>query len=84
MAVWTNVAANSFELFINGISQGSKSHSFASVKNTTSPLYIGSFNNGQFPQWMNGKVGITRLYSAALTSSEVLQNYNADKSKYGL
>ncbi len=45
VAVWTNVATNSFELFINGISQGSKSHSFTSVKNTTSPLYIGSFNN---------------------------------------
>jgi hypothetical protein len=84
VAVWTNVATNSFELFINGISQGSKSHSFTSVKNTTSPLYIGSFNNGQFSQWMNGKIGITRLYNKALTSSEVLNNYNVDKSKYGL
>jgi hypothetical protein len=33
---------------------------------------------------MNGRIGITRLYSAALTSAQVLQNYNADKSKYGL
>jgi hypothetical protein len=84
VAVWTNVATNNFELFINSVSQGSKSHSFTSVKNTTSPLYIGSFNNGQFAQWLNGKVGIVRLYNSALNSSQVTQNFNADKSKYGL
>lgn len=84
VAVWTNVATNSFEIFINGISQGTKSHSFTSVKNTTSPLFIGSFNNGEFPQWFNGEIGVTRLYSSALSSAEILQNFNADKSKYGI
>jgi len=85
VAVWTNVSTNSFELFINGVSQGSKSHSFTSVKNTTNPLYIGSFDGGGiFGQWLNGKVGIVRLYNSALISSQVTQNFNADKSKYGL
>ena len=84
VTVWTNVATNTFELFINGVSIGSTSHSFSSIKNTTNPLYIGSFNNGQFSQWLNGKVGIVRLYNSALTSSQVSQNFNADKSKYGL
>ena len=84
VGVWTNVASNNFELFINGVSQGSQSHSFTSIRNTTNPLYIGSFNNGQFSQWLNGKIGIVRLYNSALTSSQVLQNYNVNKSKYGL
>jgi hypothetical protein len=84
VVVWTNVAANTYELFINGVSQGSQSHSFTSISNTTNPLYIGSFNNGQFSQWLNGKVGVVRLYGSALTSSQVTQNFNADKSKYGL
>ena len=84
VAVWTNFGTNNFELFINGISQGSTSHSFASIRSTINPLYIGSFNNGQFSQWLNGKVGIVRLYNSALTSPQVLQNFNADKSKYGL
>ena len=43
-----------------------------------------SYNNGEYAQWFDGKIGITRLYSSALTSTEVLNNYNADKSKYGL
>jgi hypothetical protein len=84
VAVWTNFGTNNFELFINGISQGSTSHSFASIRSTINPLYIGSFNNGQFSQWLNGKVGIVRLYNSALTSPQVLQNFNADKTKYGL
>jgi hypothetical protein len=82
VGVWTNVVSNSIELYINGVSQGSNSHSFTSIKNTTSPLYVGSFNGGQFSQWLNGKAGIVRIYNKALTGSEVLQNYNNDYTKY--
>ena len=84
VGVWTNVASNSIALYVNGASQGSNSHSFTSVKNTTSPLYLGSFNAGQFSQWFNGRMGIVRFYSKALSASEISQNFNADKSKYGL
>jgi hypothetical protein len=84
VGVWTNVASNSLALYINGSLIGNNSHSFTSIKNTTSPLYLGSFNGGQFAQWMNGRMGVVRMYNKALTGSEVLQNFNADKSKYGL
>ena len=84
VGVWTNVASNSLALYINGSLIGSNSHSFGSVRNTTSPLYLGSFNGGQFAQWLNGRMGVVRMYSSALTASQVLQNYNADKAKYGL
>jgi hypothetical protein len=82
--VWKNIATNSLEAYINGVSVGSVSHSFASILNTSANLYIGSYNGGEYSQYMNGRIGITRLYNAALTSAQVLQNYNADKSKYGL
>jgi hypothetical protein len=84
VGVWTNVSSNSLSLYINGNLIGSISHSFTSIKNTTSPLYLGSFNGGQFSQWLNGRMGVVRIYDKSLTSSEILQNYNADKSKYGL
>jgi hypothetical protein len=84
VGVWTNVASNSIALYINGNLIGSNSHSFASIKNTTSPLYLGSFNGGQFSQWLNGRMGVVRIYNSALSSSEILQNFDADKSKYGL
>jgi len=82
--VWTNVAANTLQTFVNGVSIGSVSHGFSSILNSGNPLYIGSYNGGEYSQWFDGKIGITRLYNAALTSSQVLQNFNADKSKYGL
>jgi hypothetical protein len=82
--VFTNVAANTFETFVNGSSIGSVGHSLASILNTSTNLYIGSYNGGEYAQWFDGKIGITRLYNRALTSTEVLNNYNVDKSKYGL
>lgn len=82
--VFTNVASNTIETFVNGVSIGTVSHSLSSLLNVTNPLYIGSYNGGEYAQWFDGRIGITRLYNAALTSSQVLQNYNADKSKYGL
>jgi len=82
--VWKNVATNSLEAYINGVSAGSVSHSFSSILNTSANLYIGSYNGGEYSQYMIGRIGVTRLYSAALTSAQVLQNYNANKSIYGL
>ena len=82
--VFTNVAANTIETFVNGSSIGSVAHSLASILDTTTGLYIGSYNNGEYAQWFDGKIGITRLYNRALTSTEVLNNYNVDKTKYGL
>lgn len=80
--VFTNVAANTLQTFVNGTSIGSVSHSLASILNTSTGLYIGSYNNGEYAQWFDGKIGIVRLYNKALTSSEVLNNYNNDISKY--
>ena len=81
---FTNVATNTLQTFVNGVSIGSVGHSLASLLNTTTGLYIGSYNNGEYAQYFDGKIGITRLYNRALTSTEVLNNYNVDKSKYGL
>jgi hypothetical protein len=82
--VFKNGATKTLQTFVNGSSIGTVNHSLSSILNTSSNLYIGSYNNGEYQQWFDGKVGITRLYSAALTASEVLQNYNADRAKYGL
>jgi hypothetical protein len=82
--VWKNVASNSLEAYINGVSVGSVAHSFSSILNTTANLYIGSYNGGEYSQYMNGRIGIVRLYNAALTAGQVSQNFNANKATYGL
>jgi hypothetical protein len=82
VGVWTNIASNSIALYINGVIQGSNSHSFASIKNTTGNLYLGSFNGGESSQWFNGQMGVFRLYNSALTAPQVLQTYNNTVSIY--
>lgn len=84
VGVWTNIASNSIALYINGASQGSNAHSFASVKNSTRSLYLGSYNGGEYSQWFNGRMGIVRYYNVALTTAQVSQNFNANRATYGL
>jgi hypothetical protein len=49
-------------------------------------LSIGSFNNniGGFGQWVNGKIGIVRIYSSALSDSDVSKNFEANRDIYGI
>ena len=66
-----------FYNFINGVSQ-----SDASIPNVS--ISVGApglaFCCGAF----DGYISILRVYNRALTTSEILQNYNAHKEKFGL
>gem|GEM_PF-5284272 len=54
----------------------------SSVKNTSNPLYIGRYNGGEYAQNIDGDIGIVRIYNRALSTSDVLQNYNQTKFNY--
>lgn len=82
--VWKNGPTKTLETYINGVKIGTVNHTLNSLLNTSSNLYLGSYNNGEYPQDFNGRMGIVRLYNTALTSSEVNQNYTSSKSIYGL
>ncbi len=84
VGVWTNVATNSIALYKNGTFVGSNSHSFASIKNTTNPLYIGNYNGNEYAQQFEGDMGIVRMYNRALSADEIQNNYDANKATYGL
>jgi hypothetical protein len=43
---------------------------------------VGNYNNGGFP--LNGNIASTQIYNRALLADEVLQNYNATKTRFGL
>jgi hypothetical protein len=47
---------------------------------TSSPYQIG----GAGAVWLNGSVSFLKLYNRALTSQEILQNYNALKGRFGI
>lgn len=82
--VFKNGATKTLETFVNGSSIGTVGHGLASILNTSANLYIGSYNGGEYAQWFDGKIGTVRIYNRALSDAEILQNYNANKSIYGL
>lgn len=82
--VFKNGATKTLETFINGSSIGSVNHNLSSILNTSNSLYLGSYNNGEYQQWFEGKIGIVRLYNSALTSSDVSKNFEANRDIYGL
>jgi hypothetical protein len=43
---------------------------------------LGFFQNGTW--WLNGNIASAKIYNRALPVSEILQNYNAQKSRFGL
>ena len=47
--------------------------------------YIGKYEyNGGHSRYFNGEINAVKIYDRALTSAEVLQNFNATKDRFGL
>ncbi len=82
--VFNNVSNNNIITYVNGASYSTTTHSFASILNTSANLYLGSYNGGEYPQYFTGQMGIVRLYSSALSPSDVSTNFEANRNIYGI
>jgi hypothetical protein len=74
-------------VYRNGVSGGTTSLVGVGQVSNTSPVGIAgrvAAGTGGLQVPFKGTVGIIRMYDTSLTSAQVLQNFNADKSKYGL
>jgi hypothetical protein len=79
--------AGTLTVYKNGVSSGSTSLVGVGQVSNTSPVGIAgrvAQGTGGLQVPFKGTVGIIRIYDKALDGTEVLQNYNADKSKFGL
>lgn len=81
--VWDK-ANNNLYTYVNGELKHTKALTISSILNSTTNLYLGSYNGGEYPQYFKGQIGVVRLYKKALIASEVLKNFNANKALYGL
>lgn len=48
------------------------------------PLYIGYIGTGVASNYFDGKIGAVYIYNRELSLSEIIQNYNNTKSRFGL
>ena len=72
---------NTAQLYLNGSEEDSGSTSGTLNNYTETALVIG---NSGFSEATNGKIGPVRIYTKALTASEVLKNYNIERTRFGV
>jgi hypothetical protein len=73
-----NASTGACEIFKNSVSQGTGTiSSFIGTTNILIASWGGSY-------YFEGPGGIYRIYNRVLSSTEILQNYNAQKTRFGL
>jgi len=68
-------------LFVNGVQEDSSTISQGSLPSSGAPLSVGEYANQANPYWA-GAVDEVKLFNRALSSAEVLAEYNAQNSGY--
>jgi hypothetical protein len=81
--VW-NKTNNVLYTYSNGVIKQTKTITISGILNSSTNLFLGSYNGGEYPQYFNGQIGVVRLYNKPLTAAEVLNNFNTTKGTYGL
>jgi hypothetical protein len=84
-AMVTNDAGTSIQFYLNGINDGGTVAN-ASFAASGSGLKIGFLGRGDAPngRYMHGLMPITKVYNRALTATEIQQNFNALRNRYGI
>ena len=72
-------------LYIDGVQKGTDTEGMQNVTGNTADFTIGGFATSGFTnQFYGGNIANVTFYRRVLTSTEVTQNYNALKSRFGL
>lgn len=67
--------------YLDGVLRNTRVASHTS--NTFTNLFIGS-DSGQSGRYYNGRIAMAQIYNRALTDAEILQNFNAYRTRYGV
>jgi hypothetical protein len=79
--VFTRDVDGTGKIYVNGVLEAIGTFNTNNIADTNTVLgYFPRVPSYSFP----GKISNTQIYNRALTSSEVLQNYNAQKGRFGL
>jgi hypothetical protein len=70
-------------IYINGSQVAQSTGVTGTISTDTTGLFIGAYGPGT-GYFLNGKIAESRVYNKALTASEVQQNYQALKTRFGL
>jgi len=74
------------QIYLNGILVGQNTLGVdTNINLSGQPLVIGARSlEGNISAWLNGNIANAQIYNRALSATEVLQNYNATKTRFEL
>lgn len=75
---------SSWKIYINGVEVSIRLTGFTGASSNTNSLGFRPGSGGASSNYFLGDISIHQIYNRALTASEVLQNYNATKGRFGL
>jgi hypothetical protein len=75
--------SGTISVYFNGVSQPLTGTTTGyNITNSTSTLYIGRYVSS--PYELNARMSVMRIYNRALSESEVQQNFNAHRGRFGI
>ena len=74
-------SSSGLKMYVNGNLVNSNGTAF-NPSYSTSAFYVGCFSSTQ--ELFHGGISVISIYNRELSSTEILQNFNAQKSRYGL
>lgn len=82
--VWKYLVAQkgglSYKVYVNGLLEGSTTANTVGDISGNVNLNLGTDGS----TYLNGRIGIFKIYNRVLSADEVLQNYNSTKARFGL
>ena len=78
-------ASGSAKFYRNGVNVTTSAFTNGSITYSTPPLIIGAdYGASPLGDWFTGRIYDVKVYNRDLTSSEITQNYNAVRYRFGL
>lgn len=85
LSTWNHLGfirrGNSLEFYVNGVYQ--TAFGFTANISPSPNIFIGTSQHAP-NQCFNGYIPVAQIYTRALSTSEITQNYNAQKARFGL
>jgi hypothetical protein len=87
---WTNVAVTynnttkSASFYINGVLNSTKTNASIVEKSSSSTALVVGAHRGATGFFFDGSIAIVMAYNRILTSTEILQNFNAHRGRFGI
>jgi len=80
-AVTRDSVNKTLKWYVNGVLNQEYTTTSSIYRKTNNGISFGHLGNNYY---LNGSIGPCQIYNRALTATEVLQNYNAQKGRFGL